>query len=152
MIWAQYYDYSNDADVVLFFLVIFAVIEVVFGLVAAAFWKNKGGTPGAGFALGFFLGGFGLMAAAAGTPSRAARGRLASDLRECPHCKEFMQRSAGVCPHCQRESAAWTFHSGRWWVQGQGGAWHYLEGNRWVQAPQPAAATSPPAEPTTPGA
>jgi hypothetical protein len=47
--------------------------------------------------------------------------------RECPHGKESMRRDAGTCPHCRKESPAWTFHEGRWWVQNEAGAWSWLD-------------------------
>ena len=52
--------------------------------------------------------------------------------RECPHCKEQMRRDASVCPRCQRESPAWTFHEGRWWAQTEG-QWYMLDemANEW---------------------
>ena len=46
--------------------------------------------------------------------------------RECPHCKEQMRRDASVCPHCQRDSEAWTFNEGYWWYQADDG-WLYLD-------------------------
>jgi hypothetical protein len=47
--------------------------------------------------------------------------------RECPHCKEQMRRDASVCPHCQRDSPAWTENEGYWWRTDDAGAWVYLD-------------------------
>ena len=47
--------------------------------------------------------------------------------RECPHCKEPMRRDASVCPHCQRDSEAWTLNDNAWWVK-RDGVW-----NRYVE-------------------
>jgi hypothetical protein len=41
--------------------------------------------------------------------------------RECPHCKESMRRDATVCPHCRRESDAWSFDRRVWWSQDASG-------------------------------
>jgi hypothetical protein len=55
--------------------------------------------------------------------------------RECPHCKEQMRRDASVCPHCQRDSPAWTLHEGHWWSQVDE-TWYRLDEltNNWVRA------------------
>jgi hypothetical protein len=37
-----------------------------------------------------------------------------------------MRREAGVCPHCGRESAAWTLHEGNWWCYVDG-VWFRLD-------------------------
>jgi hypothetical protein len=47
--------------------------------------------------------------------------------RQCPSCKESMRRDATVCPHCHRESVAWTLHDGRWWTTGPDGGWVWLD-------------------------
>jgi hypothetical protein len=60
-----------------------------------------------------------------GTPRHAAQAATTVDspaYRECPHCKEPMRRDASVCPHCQRDSEAWTLNDGAWWVK-RDGAW-----------------------------
>jgi hypothetical protein len=46
--------------------------------------------------------------------------------RVCPHCKERMRRDASACPHCQRDSQAWTLHEGRWWTNVDG-TWYWLD-------------------------
>jgi hypothetical protein len=55
--------------------------------------------------------------------------------RECPHCKEQMRRDASVCPHCHRESQAWTLHEGRWWTNVDG-TWYWLDelSNAWQRS------------------
>src|SRR4051812_37910073 len=52
------------------------------------------------------------------SPRRSVSAPIAQDVayRECPHCKESMRRDALVCPHCRRESRAWQWHEGHWWV------------------------------------
>ena len=47
--------------------------------------------------------------------------------RECPDCKEDMRRDASVCPHCRRESQAWTQNEGFWWKPADDGTWLYLD-------------------------
>jgi hypothetical protein len=46
--------------------------------------------------------------------------------RECPHCKEPMRRDASVCPHCQRDSEAWTYNDGAWWLN-RDDTWLWLD-------------------------
>jgi hypothetical protein len=63
--------------------------------------------------------------------------------RECPHCKEQMRRDASVCPQCRRESAAWTFHDGYWWVKRDTVNFYLDEKkNQWVQFSGSRAATA----------
>lgn len=54
--------------------------------------------------------------------------------RQCPHCMEQMHRDASVCPHCRRESQAWTLDNGVWWLEIDGG-WCWLDelSNDWVK-------------------
>ena len=53
--------------------------------------------------------------------------------RECPFCKELMRRDASTCPHCRKESPAWTFNAGVWWLQRPDGQWleHDEESGGW---------------------
>jgi hypothetical protein len=66
-------------------------------------------------------------------PGRGAPASPAATYRECPHCKENMRRDAGTCPRCRKESPAWTFHGGHWWVTGDSGAQFWLDerANEW---------------------
>lgn len=48
------------------------IIPLLFGYASSKIWSGKGGSPGAGFLLGFFLGIIGLVIVAVATPSRAA--------------------------------------------------------------------------------
>jgi hypothetical protein len=67
------------------------------------------------------------------TPAPAAT--APAPTRECPHCKEAMRRDASVCPHCHRESPAWTLHEGHWWSSVDG-VWYRLDeqSNSWVRS------------------
>jgi hypothetical protein len=69
--------------------------------------------------------------------------------RECPHCKEQMRRDASVCPHCQRDSDAWTLHEGRWWTKVDDN-WYWLDelNQSWNAAPEPSTVHSAGAEAT----
>jgi hypothetical protein len=85
-------------------------------------------------------------------PAASAPGRepLRTDrpVRECPHCKEPMRRDAGTCPHCRRESPAWTYHSGRWWTHNSAGAWAWLDesAGRWSVVEAPTSPSPAPAQ------
>jgi hypothetical protein len=46
--------------------------------------------------------------------------------RECAHCKSQIRPDASVCPHCQRESAAWTLKENLWWRK-EGDSWMWLD-------------------------
>jgi hypothetical protein len=133
--------YEGESTAVLVvFVVVFWIIPI---FVAANIWTNKGGSSGAGAALGIFLGWIGVLIAAVVTPSNPSAQRTQGGIRthrECPHCKEPMRRDASVCPHCQRESKAWKLHEGRWWVLGDDGNDYYLDEmrNEWKSvAPSP---------------
>lgn len=118
---------------VLFAIVLLWVVPI---FVASAIGRSKGR---AGFMYGFFLGWLGVLAVAVLPPLEGPAGP--SVHRECPHCRELMRRDASVCPHCQRESEAWAWHDGHWWVQRSSG-WLWLDepSGEWrTAADQPAA-------------
>ena len=52
------------------FFLFFIVYALAFGFISQAIWSRKGGSPGAGFALGFFLGFLGLIYVAVARPSQ----------------------------------------------------------------------------------
>jgi hypothetical protein len=101
-----------------------------------------------GFLYGLFLGWIGVLIVAILPPAseptlqeleknrsymapsyyEAQRSKLLSarTQRECPFCKEEIRRDASVCPHCQRESQAWTQNAGYWWYPTDEG-WLYLD-------------------------
>jgi RNA polymerase subunit RPABC4/transcription elongation factor Spt4 len=53
----------------------------------------------------------------ASTPANPSEPATPIAMRECPSCKEAMRRDASVCPHCRRESDAWSYRGGRWWTR-----------------------------------
>ena len=59
-------------------------------------------------------------------PAPRASASGLTTVRECPHCREQMRRDASVCPHCQRDSQAWTQNEGYWWRPAEDGSWLYL--------------------------
>lgn len=42
-----------------------------------------------------------------GGAARAAKAARAEGRLPCPHCAEYIQPAAKVCPHCQREVTPW---------------------------------------------
>jgi RNA polymerase subunit RPABC4/transcription elongation factor Spt4 len=104
----------------------------VFAFVCASIWSNKGGSYGAGFVIGLFLGVIGLVIVAVAQPSgaRAATQSAAGGVgpahpqqygtsiasRTCPFCKSEIPPDATVCRFCQRESEPWHFMEGKAWV------------------------------------
>jgi hypothetical protein len=114
------------------------------GFVASAIWKNKGGDPVVGFIMGALLGLLGIIMAAAMTPKAGGAFTGSSMERECPYCKKQIRRDASVCPYCQRESEAWNYHGGFWWVW-RNGRWMYLNerSNKWEATPTQPTSESP---------
>lgn len=110
-----------------------ALAVALLGILLGAIWDFNGGdfvslllTGIATGVLGVFL--FATIASLV-TPT-------ASWTRECPHCKSAIRRDASVCPHCRRESEAWTHHKGYWWVKRPSG-YVYLDERtgRWILVP-----------------
>jgi hypothetical protein len=56
--------------------------------------------------------------------------------RQCPQCKEQIQRDASRCPHCRSEVKPWILHAEKWWSRAQSGAWYWLDESvmRWIEA------------------
>jgi hypothetical protein len=72
----------------------------------------------------------------AAPPPSAQQGPVA--VRECPFCKEPMRRDASVCPHCRRESSAWTYRDGHWWAANEQGEESWLDNaGTWHPASEP---------------
>ena len=105
----------------------------IFGVWASEIWKVKGGSPTAGFFLGFLLGVVGIVIAYVGTPTTASLASspggaaVPAQLRQCPACKEAMKRDASICPHCRTQSRPWIFSDGYWWATDGEGDLVYLE-------------------------
>ncbi len=108
------------------FLVFFAIFWIAPIFVGHAIGKPK---LRAGWAWGLFLGWLGVIIVALLSPARdiAAEVQAARMLRECPSCREQMRRDASVCPHCHRESEAWTQNEGYWWRKDEEDRWVFLD-------------------------
>jgi hypothetical protein len=124
------------------FWFVISFFGLLFGVVCSVIWKNKGGNALSGFLVGLLLGIIGLIIVAVADPNKGrgstSQGGIGQGaVRECPWCKEAMKRDASVCPHCQRESTAWTFHDGRWWTTDAQGEWVFLNelSRDWVKPP-----------------
>jgi hypothetical protein len=69
------------------------------GILASNLADHKGHSGGAWFATGFFLGIFGLIAAA-GLPSKQTQQSAGVLLKKCPDCAEAIRKEALVCKFC----------------------------------------------------
>ena len=125
-------------------IVVLAIFSIAPIFVGHAIGKPKGR---AGWAWGLFLGWIGVIIVALLSPRRdvAAEVQEARMYRECPSCKERMRRDASVCPHCHRESAAWTQHDGFWWTTDGDGRWVFLDEStrEWKRVAETPAAIAP---------
>jgi predicted amidophosphoribosyltransferase len=77
-------------------------------------------------------------------PSAPPAAQAANVYRECPFCREQLRRDASVCPHCRRESPAWTLHEGQRWTNVDG-VWYRLDetSNSWVRSETQATEAGP---------
>ena len=71
------------------------ILGLLCGIVASLIGHKKDRSI-LGFILGFLFGPFGILIILVIRGSR----------RNCPYCKELMQYTATVCPHCQKESSS----------------------------------------------
>ena len=72
---------------------IIVAIWLICGIIAAIIGQKKG-EGCAAFILGVLLGPIGILATVASKGNR----------KECPNCKEMINKKATVCPHCQRDT------------------------------------------------
>ena len=86
-------------------VLIWIVSGTVVGALASLIWSQKGGSPGAGFALGFFLGLIGLLYVGFAQPERTGDDRPTDngDYKTCPRCAEQVRAAAVVCRFCGYE-------------------------------------------------
>ena len=70
---------------------------LIAGAIGAAIGSGKGRTL-EGFILGAFLSLIGWIIVALEPPNYKNMGKI-----QCPFCKEYIDKNALVCPHCQRE-------------------------------------------------
>jgi hypothetical protein len=75
----------------------FFVVAIMFGMIAALVAADKGRSPIGWFVTGFLIGPFSLAVIA--LPRKLAAGRFA----ECPACLEIVREDAAVCRHCGTE-------------------------------------------------
>jgi hypothetical protein len=74
------------------------------GLGAAYIASGKGRSGCGFFALGMFLGPFGIIVAALFSPTPEkieADGLESGELGHCPSCRETVRMGATICPHCR---------------------------------------------------
>ena len=85
--------------------IVWIVVLIVHALVCACLSTNlaqkKGHSEAAWFCCGFFLGLFGLIAAA-GLPTRQPA-EVVSFKKRCPDCAELVRKDASVCKFCARQ-------------------------------------------------
>ena len=80
-----------DSWVVLF------IIWIGCGAWASTIAKQRGNDGSTGFSLGILLGPIGILIAAVMPVNPNGQGKV-----QCPHCKEWIDKTATVCSHCQR--------------------------------------------------
>jgi len=120
---------ADDTTGILIFVLAVLALVVVPMFVAVEVTAKKGRGGGLGLLLGLILGWIGVIIALVLSDERSTQLKQAADAalyRECPYCREPMRRDASVCPHCRRESEAWTRRDEAWWVQ-RGDDWYRLD-------------------------
>lgn len=110
---------------------ILIAVWLLSGVVAALIWSSRGGNGLEGFLMGLVLGIFGIIMAAAMTPAQVKM-KLAAT-RECPHCRQRIPINASLCSFCQRESPAYEYIDGLWWMTQNGDRLYYNNAQKtWV--------------------
>lgn len=84
------------------FWIVLILQAFICGILSSNLAKHKGQSIGAWFAVGFFLGIFGLIAAA-GLPTKIAPPLTTGLLKKCPDCAESIHTEALVCKFCGRK-------------------------------------------------
>ncbi len=84
-------------------MIVLIFIWVLFGIVTAIVFQNKGLGGCAGFLLGFLLGPFGLIIALVMSPNQQQMESNAvanGEMRKCPDCAEIIRAEARKCRFC----------------------------------------------------
>ncbi len=96
-------------ELIVVFLLAYAVYGVIFGAFCA-YLANEKGRDGVGwFLLGLVFGVVALIALVGASQKHAAPsavysgGRPSDNIRLCPYCIQEVHHLATVCPHCQRD-------------------------------------------------
>ena len=87
---------------------IYIVIWLLCGVLAATIYSRKGRSGAAAFIVGLLLGPIGVLLAAISSTDGAAleQKQLATgQLKKCPHCGEMIRPEATVCRFCHRDLA-----------------------------------------------
>jgi hypothetical protein len=115
----------SDAELSIFWTVL-VLSAVFFAILCGAITQSRGHGFLQGFLIGGCLGVLGLIIVLAQKRPQPHVGGVVVPNRECPHCRQQMRADASVCHRCARESRAWSFHHGQWWVQDDEGNWYML--------------------------
>lgn len=84
------------------FWTILVLQAFICGILSSNLAEHKGHSSGAWFASGFFLGIFGLIAAA-GLPRNQDTQSATGLMKKCPDCAETIRKEASVCKFCARK-------------------------------------------------
>lgn len=106
---------TADQEFLAFWLPVLLIDFCLIGPIGGSISRGRGKKFADGYWLAAILGLVGLLIVAVRRDSPAEGAPGGSQMRECPHCKQFMRADAAVCVRCQRESRPWVWHNNKWW-------------------------------------